>query len=90
MVKLWEEIAEANVLLAPGTMFSGRTFGDDTTNPTACLWGSEGEQSDELATDGGDGFFRLSFSNATQKEMYSAMSIVGKVVAKFFKTEVEV
>lgn len=88
VVKLWEQIADADVLLAPGTMFSGVTFGDDASNPTACIWGAEGRQEEELAVDGGDGFFRLAFSTASEKEMRTAMKTVGEVVAKFFKTEV--
>ena len=35
----------------------------------------------------GDGFFRLSFSTATEEEMKKAMGIVGKVVKKFFEED---
>ncbi|KAM0751020.1 PLP-dependent transferase [Meredithblackwellia eburnea MCA 4105] len=91
----WEELAEANVLVAPGTMFSGITFGDDTQAPSACIWGgdavipsNEEELRRELVSENnGDGFFRMSFSSATEADMRKAMKIVGEVVEKFFKTK---
>ncbi|GAA5871437.1 hypothetical protein JCM1840_002894 [Sporobolomyces johnsonii] len=75
--QLWEELAEANVLVAPGTMFSGRTFGTTAT---------EEEGPEVLAiTEEGDGFFRISFSSATEEQMKEATRIIGKVVEEFFR-----
>lgn len=33
----------------------------------------------------GDGFFRLAFSTASEEEMKHAMTVVAKVVRKFFE-----
>ncbi|CEQ40216.1 SPOSA6832_01805 [Sporobolomyces salmonicolor] len=75
--QLWEELAEANVLVAPGTMFSGRTFGTTA---------SQEEGPEVLAiTEEGDGFFRIAFSSATEAQMKDATRIIGRVVEEFFR-----
>ncbi|KAK4051762.1 hypothetical protein OIO90_004586 [Microbotryomycetes sp. JL221] len=92
--RLWEQIAESNVLVAPGTMFSGRTFGQ----PLALLDSTVPSTSDEvlehamcgsgerlIMTPEGDGFFRISFSTASEKDMRSAMKTIGKCVADFWR-----
>ncbi|KAM0789987.1 hypothetical protein ACM66B_005319 [Microbotryomycetes sp. NB124-2] len=78
--RLWEQLAESNVLVAPGTMFSAETFGKPTSVAERLLCG-EGER---LMTDNGDGYFRISFSTASEKDMRSAMKTIGKCVAEFW------
>ncbi|EGU13534.1 hypothetical protein RTG_00264 [Rhodotorula toruloides ATCC 204091] len=77
---LWEDLAEHNVLVAPGTMFSARTFGPGDAAPGFA-------QADEhlAVTEDGDGFFRMSFSSATPEQMKEAAKIIGDRVTKFFK-----
>lgn len=112
---LWEQIAEANVLIAPGSMFSGvgrsllyhsppspaaadplapfhhqREFGKDAPSPSSIdahareLFGLNAYE-EVMASPEGDGFFRLSFSTASEQEMRTAAKVVGSVVKKFFE-----
>ncbi|KAI5480676.1 hypothetical protein MNV49_007603 [Pseudohyphozyma bogoriensis] len=68
---LWEAIAEANVLIAPGTMFSATEFGKPSVE----------EQIMEVS---GDGFFRIAFSSASADEMKESMKVVGRETRKFW------
>ncbi|GAA6006112.1 hypothetical protein JCM10207_000527 [Rhodosporidiobolus poonsookiae] len=80
---LWEALAEHNLLTAPGTMFSARNFGPQ---PSAGEGETVEEGAERLAlTEDGDGFFRISFSSATEEQMVEAAKILGKVVADYFK-----
>lgn len=84
--RLWEQLAERNVLVAPGTMFSGRTFGqpdafDPTVAPPLTMCGP-GER---LIEKDGDGWFRISFSTASEDDMRTAMKTIGKVTAEFWR-----
>jgi len=73
-MELWTDLAEHNVLVAPGTMFNASEF--PPSPPKA----------DELAlTDAGDGFFRIAFSTATPEQMKEAAQIIGQRVEKFFR-----
>ncbi|GAA5874784.1 hypothetical protein JCM1840_000432, partial [Sporobolomyces johnsonii] len=75
--QLWEELAEVNVFVAPGTMFSGRTFGTTAT---------EEEGPEVLAiTEEGDGCFRIAFGSATEEQMKEATRIIERVVEEFFR-----
>lgn len=73
---LWEQLAEANLLIAPGTMFSGASFGKDELVAERLMETKEG-----------DGFFRLSFSTASEEDMKTAAKTIGKVVKEFFAEE---
>ncbi|GAA5841313.1 hypothetical protein JCM11251_001622 [Rhodosporidiobolus azoricus] len=80
--KLWEDLAESSLLVAPGSMFNARTFGatDVAFNPEH----PDGQEVMAVTAEG-DGFFRLSFSTASEADMDKAAMILKKVVAKFFK-----
>ncbi|ORY77211.1 pyridoxal phosphate-dependent transferase [Leucosporidium creatinivorum] len=86
---LWEQIAEENVLIAPGSMFSGHDFGKEVPSPPEEAHVRElfGLSSNEqlIATAEGDGFFRLSFSTASEEEMQVAAKTIAKVVKRFFE-----
>lgn len=71
--KLWEDIAEAGVLIAPGNMFSGREFGKDL------LVEEVGGGGDD------DGFFRLSFSTASEEEMGKAATVIKDCTQEFWE-----
>ncbi|KPV72309.1 uncharacterized protein RHOBADRAFT_55794 [Rhodotorula graminis WP1] len=74
LMELWTDLAEHNVLVAPGTMFDASEF------PPAP------PKADELAlTDAGDGFFRIAFSTATPEQMKEAAKVIGQRVEKFFR-----
>ncbi|KAK4047631.1 hypothetical protein OIV83_005289 [Microbotryomycetes sp. JL201] len=84
IARLWEQFAESNVLVAPGTMFSAAAFGkpqeqDGSLERALC---GAGEQ---LMIDDGDGYFRISFSTASEKDMRSAMKTIGKCVSDFWR-----
>lgn len=80
-MELWELLAKANVLVAPGNMFSGRTFGEGSGVPEKAL----GEAEEEVQEVGGDGYFRMAFSTASPEDMKSAMTILARVVAEYFE-----
>ncbi|GAA5856155.1 hypothetical protein JCM8547_003007 [Rhodosporidiobolus lusitaniae] len=69
---LWEEIAEANLLVGPGSMFNMHSFGQE-------------ESIQQAVEEDRDGFFRLSFSNATEEQMKQAAEILKKTVASYFR-----
>ncbi|GAA5826415.1 hypothetical protein JCM3770_004697 [Rhodotorula araucariae] len=74
LLELWTDLAEHNVLVAPGTMFSATDF-----PPTPA-------PADDLAlTEDGDGFFRIAFSTATPEQMQEAARVIGARVDKFFR-----
>lgn len=80
-MELWELLAKANVLVAPGNMFSGRTFGEGSGVPEKEVGVAE-EEAEEV---GGDGYFRMAFSTASPDDMKSAMTILAKVVGEYFE-----
>ncbi|SGZ29995.1 BQ5605_C052g12585 [Microbotryum silenes-dioicae] len=97
---LWEQLAENNVLVAPGTMFDTDLFGQPLSQSTDPEFASSGlgeeqermpvtdllGQGIKLMQDGsGDGYFRLAFSSASKEEMEKACKIIGKVVTDFFE-----
>ncbi|GAA5984700.1 hypothetical protein JCM5350_007921 [Sporobolomyces pararoseus] len=80
---LWTDLAEHSVLVAPGSMFSGRAFPptvptDELNDFTEESWNESVDEKE------GDGFFRISFSTASPEEMKKATAIIGKRVEKFF------
>ncbi|GAA6025556.1 hypothetical protein JCM11491_000054 [Sporobolomyces phaffii] len=82
--QLWTDLADHSVLVAPGSMFSGRAFPpavptDEASSASASAWDSAVDD----AT--GDGFFRVAFSTASRDEMKRATAIIGRRVEKFFK-----
>ncbi|GAA5913791.1 hypothetical protein JCM6882_007700 [Rhodosporidiobolus microsporus] len=81
--KLWENLAESSLLVAPGSMFNARTFGA----PSAAAFVEGSTEGGEVfaVTEDGDGFFRLSFSTASEDDMDRAAKIIKKVVGEFFK-----
>ncbi|GAA5849914.1 hypothetical protein JCM5353_009063 [Sporobolomyces roseus] len=78
---LWEDLAEHNVLVAPGSMFSGREFPPKL--PTQEF--DDFDFSASVEPESGDGFFRIAFSTASQEQMKEATRIIGKRVEKFFR-----
>jgi len=84
LLALWEEIAEAKVLVAPGSMFSAREF-----PPSGDVEMMDVDDKNLVVADNGDGFFRMAFSMASAEEMQKAMGILGKVTKKFFHTQLE-
>ncbi|GAA5942774.1 aminotransferase-like domain-containing protein [Sporobolomyces koalae] len=85
---LWTDLAEHDVLVAPGSMFSGRAFPPEvpTDEYTPSDDFSEAAWQASVDEQEGDGFFRISFSSASREEMKRATDIVGKRVAKFFSS----
>lgn len=73
LMSLWEDLAEHNVLIVPGTIFSAASVGQDLVDQ------------DPLVTADGDGFFRISFSSATPDEMHRACKILATRVRVFFR-----
>jgi len=74
LMELWTDLAEHNVLVAPGSMFDASEFPPAPPKP------------EELAlTEDGDGFFRIAFSTATPEQMKQAADIIGRRVEKFFR-----
>ncbi|BGP41633.1 hypothetical protein JCM10450v2_005696 [Rhodotorula kratochvilovae] len=74
LMELWTDLAEHNVLVAPGTMFSATEF---PPAPAA--------EEDLALTEDGDGFFRIAFSTATAEQMQQAAKVIGERVDKFFR-----
>ena len=71
IMSLWEKLAEAKVLVAPGTMFDATTVGK---SPEETL----------LFAENGDGYFRMSFSSATYEQMQAGVNTIGKEIRAFF------
>lgn len=78
---LWEQLAEANVLLAPGYIFDAASL---TSSSDQIIMG---KKEDLRIADNGDGYFRLSFSTATKDEMKQATRIFARVTKEFFENE---
>ncbi|BGP56694.1 hypothetical protein JCM8202v2_004324 [Rhodotorula sphaerocarpa] len=73
LMSLWEDLAEHNVLIVPGTIFSAAAVGESFS-------------ADDLALQAnGDGFFRISFSSARPDEMREACRILAERVERFFR-----
>ncbi|GAA5913545.1 uncharacterized protein JCM6883_004449 [Sporobolomyces salmoneus] len=88
---LWTDLAEHSVLVAPGSMFSGRSFPPPIPTDEFALNSdhfdfSEQTWIDSVDEEEGDGFFRVAFSTAEEKEMRKATEIIGKRVEKFFRS----
>ncbi|GAA6061023.1 hypothetical protein JCM10212_001079 [Sporobolomyces blumeae] len=88
---LWEDLAEHNVLVAPGSMFSGRVFPPKIPTNEVEDGGTEmatmTDWNDAVDHKTGDGFFRIAFSTATEDQMREATKIIGKRVERFFRKE---
>jgi len=67
---LWQKIADAKVLVAPGTMFDAQ---------------GSGFQEKLAFTPEHDGFFRMSFSSADYETMKNGVNIIGDITRKFFE-----
>lgn len=93
LIKLWEKIAEAKVLVAPGNMFNARTFGSGNEEPpfappqySVRLTSEEDESAHELMlTPEGDGYFRIAFSSADKATMLHGARVLGQQVKRFFE-----
>lgn len=75
LAELWEDLAEHNVLIAPGTMFSARDF---PQQPPA-------EEGALAVAEDGDAFFRIAFSTATAEQIHEAAKIIAQRVEHFFR-----
>lgn len=71
LMSLWEDLAEHNVLIVPGTIFSAAAVGQSLAS----------SDSDASA----DGYFRISFSSAKPDEMREACKILAQRVERFFR-----
>jgi aromatic amino acid aminotransferase I len=82
---LWTDLAEHSVLVAPGSMFSGRTFPPSVPTDEFTEDFSAESWQQAVNEEEGDGFFRIAFSTASKDDMKKATAIIGQRVAKFFK-----
>ncbi|SCV73613.1 BQ2448_6043 [Microbotryum intermedium] len=95
---LWEQLAENNVLVAPGTMFDADVFGQPLSQSTEVETASGlREERERIVTDllgegikimqdgSGDGYFRLAFSTVSKEEMEKACQVIGRIVQGFFE-----
>lgn len=88
-MKLWEELAESNVLLAPGYIFDAKSFEvpQDAEEEEGTF--RMGRREELRFDDNGDGYFRLSFSTASVEDMTKASIIFARTLKVFFSTEQE-
>ncbi|GAA6009684.1 aminotransferase-like domain-containing protein [Rhodotorula paludigena] len=75
LAELWEDFAEHNVLIAPGTMFSARDFPQQPPK----------EEGAFAVAEEGDAFFRIAFSTATAEQIHEAAKIIAQRVEHFFR-----